>query len=93
MSLKIKKPKYSIVVKLSENLKVCDKDGIVSCLTQLKNDPKCYAEITKRNRLDILIPLMRWQNAKILNMTLSILANACMNYDARKQVYIFLLFL
>ncbi|XP_078044752.1 BTB/POZ domain-containing protein Rnb isoform X2 [Augochlora pura] len=60
--------------------------GIFSCLVRLKNEPKCYKQFAKDGGLGILVNLLRCHNMKILNMTLSILANACLHSDAREKV-------
>ncbi|CAL7947352.1 unnamed protein product [Xylocopa violacea] len=62
------------------------KNGILSCLIRLKNDTKCYKQFTKDGGLSILVNLLRYHNTKILNITLSILANACISSDAREKV-------
>ena len=79
-----------ILQELFKHIKLDSKSGIWSCLTQLKNDSKCYKQFAKDGGLGILVNLLHCHNIKILNMTLSILANACMNSDAREKVYVYL---
>lgn len=81
-----------ILQELFKHIKLDSKSGIWSCLTQLKNDSKCYKQFAKDGGLGILVNLLHCHNIKILNMTLSILANACMNSDAREKVYIYIYF-
>ncbi|XP_012349280.1 armadillo repeat-containing protein 5 [Apis florea] len=75
-----------ILQELFKHIKLDSKSGIWSCLTRLKNDSKCYKQFAKDGGLGILVNLLHCHNIKILNMTLSILANACMNSDAREKV-------
>jgi len=60
--------------------------GIATCLDQLKNDPKRCKEFVKRTNLDILVRLLRCENHRIVDRSLSILADACMTDDVRKKV-------
>ena len=61
--------------------------GIATCLDQLKNDPKRCKEFIKRsNCLDVLVRLLRCENQRIVDRSLSILADACMNDDVREKV-------
>ncbi|XP_011175415.1 armadillo repeat-containing protein 5 [Solenopsis invicta] len=61
--------------------------GIATCLDQLKSDPKRCKEFIKRTSyLDILIQLLRCENQRIVDRSLSILADACMIDDVRKKV-------
>ncbi|XP_076232608.1 BTB/POZ domain-containing protein Rnb [Calliopsis andreniformis] len=80
------KPEGLILNELSKYIKLESKSGISSCLVRLKNEPKCYKQFAKDGGLGILVNLLRYHNLKILNMTLSILANACMSADAREKV-------
>ncbi|KOC67114.1 Armadillo repeat-containing protein 5 [Habropoda laboriosa] len=75
-----------ILQELLKHIKSESKCGISSCLVRLKNDSKCYKQFAKDGGLGILVNLLHYHNVKILNMTLSILANACMNPDAREKV-------
>lgn len=80
-----------ILQELVKCIKLESKGGILSCLVRLKNDSKCYKQFAKDGGLGILVNLLHYyHNIKILNMTLSILANACMNSDAREKVQIYL---
>ncbi|EGI67349.1 PREDICTED: armadillo repeat-containing protein 5-like [Acromyrmex echinatior] len=61
--------------------------GIATCLDQLKNDPKRCKEFIKRsNCLDVLVRLLRCENQRIVDRSLSILADACMNDDVREKI-------
>ncbi|KYM95607.1 Armadillo repeat-containing protein 5 [Cyphomyrmex costatus] len=61
--------------------------GIITCLDQVKNDPKRCKEFIKRNNcLDILIRFLRCGNQRIVDRSLSILANVCMTDDVREKV-------
>ncbi|XP_060811648.1 armadillo repeat-containing protein 5 [Bombus pascuorum] len=76
-----------ILQELVKCIKLESKGGILSCLVRLKNDSKCYKQFAKDGGLGILVNLLHYyHNIKILNVTLSILANACMNSDAREKV-------
>ncbi|KAK2581865.1 hypothetical protein KPH14_002328 [Odynerus spinipes] len=86
MSSPDEKPEHSLLIELSKYLKTNSKSGITTCLARLKNDSKCYRQFVKDGGLNILVTLLRSQDLKILNMTLSILANACMVSDVREEV-------
>lgn len=80
-----------ILQELVKCIKLESKDGILSCLMQIKNSLICYQQFAKDGGLGILVNLLNYYNSsKILNMTLSILANACMYSDAREKVQIYL---
>ncbi|XP_017887307.1 armadillo repeat-containing protein 5 [Ceratina calcarata] len=76
----------TILRELVKHIKSESKSGILSCLIRLKNDSKCFKHFVKDGGLGILINLLNYQNMKILNVTLSILANACMTSDTREKV-------
>jgi hypothetical protein len=79
--------KCSIISELAKHVRVNSINGINSCLVRLKNDRKSYKEfITQVNGLDILIQLLCHKNQAILNMSLSILADACIARDIREKV-------
>lgn len=86
MSTIDEKQECPIHQELLKYLKSESKGGISSCLVRIKNEPKCYKQFAKDGGLGILVNLLRFHNLKILNMTLSILANACMTSDARQKV-------
>ena len=86
MSTIDEKQECPILQEVLNHIKLESKSGISSCLARLKNDPKCYKQFVKDGGLGILVNLLRYHNLKILNMTLSILANACMTADAREKV-------
>lgn len=92
MSTIDEKQEGPILQELSKHIKVESKSGISSCLVRLKNEPKSYKQFAKDGGLGILVNLLRYHNLKILNMTLSILANACMTTDAREKVQVLLFF-
>ncbi|OAD58302.1 Armadillo repeat-containing protein 5 [Eufriesea mexicana] len=75
-----------VLQELLKHIKLKSISGILSCLARLQNDSKCYKQFAKNGGLSILVNLLHYHNTKILNMTLSILANACMNSDAREKV-------
>lgn len=79
-----------VLQELLKHIKLESKSGILSCLARLQNDSKCYKQFAKNGGLGILVNLLHYHNTKILNMTLSILANACMNSDAREKVHVYL---
>lgn len=80
-----------ILQELVKCIKLESKSGILSCLKRLKDDSRCCKQFVKDGGIDILVNLLRYfHNTKVLNMTLSILADACMNSDARKKVQIYL---
>ncbi|TGZ49442.1 uncharacterized protein Rnb [Temnothorax longispinosus] len=61
--------------------------GIAVYLDQLKSDPKRCREFAKRaNCLDILVQLLRCENHRIVDRSLSILADVCMTDDVREKV-------
>lgn len=61
--------------------------GIAICLDQLKSDPKRCKELVKgTNTLDILVQLLRCNNLRIVDRSLSVLADACMTDDVREKV-------
>ncbi|XP_076653762.1 BTB/POZ domain-containing protein Rnb isoform X2 [Halictus rubicundus] len=86
MSAVDEKKEQPILQELLKHVKTESKSGIYSCLVRLKNEPKCYKQFAKDGGLGILVNLLRCHNLKILNMTLSILANACLHSDAREKV-------
>ncbi|XP_054007944.1 armadillo repeat-containing protein 5 isoform X1 [Hylaeus anthracinus] len=86
MSTIDEKRECPILKELLKHLKSESKGGISLCLERIKNEPKCYKQFAKDGGLGILVNLLRFHNLKILNMTLSILANACMTSDARQKV-------
>ncbi|CAL1688770.1 unnamed protein product [Lasius platythorax] len=76
-----------ILAELARHFRAKNKSGIVNCLAQLKSDPKRSKEFAQRSSsLDILVQLLRCKNDAIVNMSLSILADACMAYDVREKV-------
>lgn len=91
MSTVNEKQESSLVPELLKHMKSGSKSGISSCLERLKNEPNCYKQFTRDAGLGILVNLLRFHNLRILNMTLSILANACINSDAREKVSMHLL--
>ncbi|KAI4495640.1 hypothetical protein M0802_008475 [Mischocyttarus mexicanus] len=86
MSSSFEKSDYTLLIELSKYLKTNSKSGITNCLARLKTDSKCYRQFVKDGGLSILIKLLQSQDLKILNMTLSLLANACLISDAREEV-------
>lgn len=80
-----------IASELARHFRASNKSGIVKCLAQLKSDPKRCKEFAKRSGgLDILVQLLRCKNDMMVNMSLSILADACMAFDVREKVRAFL---
>ncbi|XP_003704054.2 BTB/POZ domain-containing protein Rnb [Megachile rotundata] len=86
MSTVNEKQECPLLPELLKHMKSGSKSGISSCLERLKNEPNCYKQFTKDAGLGILVNLLRFHNLRILNMTLSILANACISSDAREKV-------
>ncbi|KAG7208927.1 hypothetical protein KM043_015106 [Ampulex compressa] len=86
MSSVVDESKCLILEELMKHLKSDSKTGIIVCLSRLKCEPKSYKLFAKNGGLGILVNLLCYHNLKILNMTLSILANACMTYEARDKV-------
>ncbi|XP_014488960.1 PREDICTED: armadillo repeat-containing protein 5-like [Dinoponera quadriceps] len=74
------------VQELKEHIRVNSKSDIVTCLSQLRNEPLRCKDFTKNGGLSILVELLRSSNRAIINMCLSILANACISSDAREKV-------
>ncbi|XP_032686363.1 uncharacterized protein LOC116851238 isoform X2 [Odontomachus brunneus] len=71
---------------LKEHVRVNSKSGIVTCLSQLRNEPLRCKNFIKHGGLNILVNLLRNPHSTILNMCLSILANACISSDAREKI-------
>lgn len=87
MSRKDTTDECPIVPDLARHFRANNKSGIVSCLAQLKSDPKrCKEFATRSSSLEILVQLLRCKNDAIVNMSLSILADACMSFDVREKV-------
>lgn len=64
-----------------------DHRGVAAYLDQLKSDAKCRKEFAKRaSCLDVLVKLLRCENHRIVDRSLSILADACMSDDVREKV-------
>lgn len=76
----------TLLTELSNNIKSNSKSGILSCLSRLRNDNKCYKQFEKDGGFVVLVELLRYQNIRILNISLSILANACLVSKTRYQV-------
>ncbi|XP_029162891.1 LOW QUALITY PROTEIN: armadillo repeat-containing protein 5 [Nylanderia fulva] len=87
MSRKDATDECPIVPELARHFRAKNKSGIVTCLAQLKSDPKHRKEFAQRSSgLDILVQLLRCKSDTIMNMSLSVLADACMAYDVREKV-------
>lgn len=80
------------VQELKEHIRMNSKNDIVTCLSQLRNEPLRCNNFTKHGGLSILVNLLRSPNTTILNMSLSILANACISSDVRDKVCSFFIF-
>lgn len=64
-----------------------DHRGVAAYLDQLKSDAKCRKEFAKRaSCLDVLVKLLRCENHRIVDRSLSILADACMSDDVREKL-------
>lgn len=63
--------------------------SILADLTRVKESSQCtdfWNYFEKHGGLKLLVQLLRYQDLKIINLALSILANACMNPDSREKV-------
>ncbi|XP_034941808.1 uncharacterized protein Rnb [Chelonus insularis] len=86
MSLHDRKLRSSVIEELSDHVSSRSKHDIIACLNTVKNDPKIFDDFCKGKGLDILIKLLKYQNARILDITLSILANAFLESSIREEV-------
>jgi hypothetical protein len=86
MSSEFEKGDSHTLVELRKHVKGNSKASILSCLTRLKGDTQCCKRLIKAGGLELLVQLLRYQDLKIMNASLSILANLCMNSDTRQQV-------
>ncbi|OXU25505.1 hypothetical protein TSAR_000315 [Trichomalopsis sarcophagae] len=86
MSSELEKADSHTLVELKKHVKANAKAHILGCLTRLKGDSQCCKRFVKAGGLDLLVQLLRFQDSKIMNASLSILANLCLNSDARQQV-------
>ncbi|XP_015597251.1 armadillo repeat-containing protein 5 [Cephus cinctus] len=86
MGSEIGELKNPVILELSKHLKTDSKSGILSCLERIKDDPKCSKQFFKDGGLGLLIKLFSYQKFKILNLLLSILANACLVSHIRQEV-------
>ncbi|XP_011506421.1 PREDICTED: armadillo repeat-containing protein 5-like [Ceratosolen solmsi marchali] len=87
MSSKFEKGGKHMLFELKKHVKANSEVNILSCLTRLKEDTQCCKYLAKTRQLKLLVQLLHYRsNFKIINASLSILANLCINSDTRKQV-------
>lgn len=86
MSSELDKPDSHTLNELKKHLKAESRPQILGCLVRLKEDTQCCRRLARAGGLDLLVQLLRYQDAKIINAALSLLANVCMNSDIRQQV-------
>lgn len=80
-------PKTADESTLARYFRAGNQRGIAAYLDQLKSDPaRCKEFVRRTNCLDILVQLLRSENHRIVDRSLSILADACMTDDAREKV-------
>lgn len=78
-----------LVVELSNYVKEDSRSGIVSCLTRIKTDQKCSERLMENGGVGLLVELLGYRNIKVLEATLSILANACLLSHVREKVSLY----
>ncbi|XP_011873921.1 PREDICTED: uncharacterized protein LOC105565385 [Vollenhovia emeryi] len=72
---------------LARHFRTGNQRGIAACLDQLKSDSEHRKKLFERTDcLDILVQLLRSDNQRIVDRSLSVLADACMTDDVRKKV-------
>ncbi|CAD6205679.1 GSCOCG00009963001-RA-CDS [Cotesia congregata] len=77
----------SIVAELSRHIETGSKTGIITCLTTIKNESKIFELFITDKGLDVVIKLLKYQSSKVLDIALSILANAFLRESVREQVH------
>lgn len=92
MSLVASNNECPLVKELSNCLKENSRSGIVSCLTRIKTDQKCSQKVMENGGVCLLVELLRYRNTKVMDTTLSILANACLISRVREKVCSFSLY-
>ncbi|KAF7989084.1 hypothetical protein HCN44_007394 [Aphidius gifuensis] len=81
------KKSNTIIDELSDHVRKHSKTDILNCLNKIKNDKKLIDNLIKNsNKLDILIKLLSFQNIKILDITLSILATLFLKSSVRENI-------
>lgn len=88
MSDELEKPSSHTLNELKKHLKSKQpsKTDLCLCLERLKKNPQSSKNFIKAGGLVSLVQLLRFQDIKIMNTSLSILANMCLNSDVRNQV-------
>ena len=86
MASELEKADSHTLAELKKHVKANSKGHILACLTRVKAEPQCCKRFVKAGGVELLVQLMRYQDLKIMNTALSILANLCMNSDTRQQV-------
>lgn len=77
---------FQIAHKLLKYIKSNSPEKIISFLKRVKADSKCTKQFFKEENLDVLIDLLKFQNQEIINLSLSILADMCLNLEIREKV-------
>lgn len=72
---------------LVRSLKSDSKSDICASLTTLKKDPKYHRQFVKDGGLAPLVQLLRSETIKILDLSLSVLANMCLHGYVRHEVH------
>lgn len=86
MSLDGENNDLSIIRELSDHVAAHSKIAIIHCLVKIRSDTKILDRLIKDGGIDILTKLLKCQNVKILDNTLSILANAFLKTTVREEV-------
>ncbi|XP_058803227.1 armadillo repeat-containing protein 5 [Phymastichus coffea] len=86
MSTDLEKADSRTLLELKKHIKADSKVHIHSCLTRVKENQQCCKRFIKAGGLKFLVQLLRYQDQKVINAALSILANVCLNSDVRQQV-------
>lgn len=77
---------FQIAHKLLKYIKSNSPEKIISFLKRVKADSKCTKQFFKEENLDVLIDLLKFQNQEIINLSLSILADMCLNLEIREKI-------
>ncbi|KAJ8679925.1 hypothetical protein QAD02_015712 [Eretmocerus hayati] len=86
MSTQLEEKDSHTLAELKKQITANSKPKILACLTRLRDDSQCCKRFINSGGLGLLVQLLKYQDIKIINATLSILANACIGSDARQEV-------
>ncbi|XP_012283687.1 armadillo repeat-containing protein 5 [Orussus abietinus] len=87
MSSAIEKSECPIVAELSKNGELNLEGDFASRLTRIKRNKKSCEKFINGGGLPLLIELLHYPNKEILNVVLSVLADACVSADTRQRVH------